>query len=307
MMAMGIRKIVATAGIVLATPVLDAQELQPRRWSHLPIGSNFSGFSYGYTSADIYFSPSLQVDNATLEMHTVATSYLHAFEFLGRSARFDIVQAYQYGRWEGTLEGLPASTSRTGMTDTVVRLSMNLVGAPPLKGQEFRKYRAAVADCETIVGVGLTTILPTGRYLKDRLLNIGTNRVTVRPEFGIVHNRGPWSYEWDLGIYFFSDNDSFFQGNTLEQDPIYATQAHVVYTFRPGLWVGVGAAFGTGGQTSVNDRPGDDTKNNFLWGASIGIPVNRKVGMKLTYISTNSLERAGFDSHSVLFGASMMW
>ncbi|MGB1130425.1 MAG: hypothetical protein ACPG4K_10260, partial [Haloferula sp.] len=109
------------------------------------------------------------------------------------------------------------------------------------------------------------------------------------------------------GVYLFSDNDSFYQGNTLEQDPLFATQAHVVYTFRPGLWCGVGAAFGTAGQTSVNDRPSTDTKNNFLWGASVGVPLSRRCGVKLTYISANSLERTGFDSHTLLFGASVMW
>lgn len=304
---MGFRSVILPVCVLFAAPLLDAQELQPRRWSHLPLGSNFSGASYAYTSADIYFSPSLKVDDATLEMHTVAASYLHTFEFLGRSARFDIVQAYQDGRWQGILDGLPASARRSGMSDTAVRFSMALLGAPPLKGTEFREYRASVADCETIVGVGITTILPTGRYLKDRLLNIGSNRFTVRPEFGIVHSRGPWSFEWDLGIYLFSDNTSFFKGNTLEQDPLFATQAHVVYTFRPGLWFGMGAAFGTGGQSSVNNQASDDSRNNLLWGASVGIPVNPRLGLKLTYINSNSLERAGSDSHSVLFGAAMMW
>lgn len=153
-----------------------------------------------------------------------------------------------------------------------------------------------------MVGVGLTTVLPTGRYPKDRLLNLGSDRATVRPHFGIVHNHGPWSWEWNLGLYLSSDNDSFYQGNTLEQDPLFATQGRVVYSFRPGVWCGVGAAFGTAGRTSVNDRPSTDSENNFLWRASVGVPLSWPFGVKLTYIRTNSLERTGFDFLTFFWG-----
>ena len=293
--------------LLLFSSAAHSQELQPRRWSHLPKGSNFSAAAYIYTSADIFFSPSTRVENAKLDMHTISASYLHAFELFGKSARFDIVQAYQDGRWEGTLDGTPASTSRTGLSDTAVRLSINLFGAPPLEGEDFATYRREVADCETIVGIGLTTLLPTGRYLKDRLLNLGNNRFTFRPEIGMVHTRGPWSLELDLATYFFTDNDSFYKGNTLEKDPLFAGQAHLVYTFRPGLWVSTGTAFGSGGGTRINGLGSGDSNNNLLYGAAIGFPISRKLGMKVAYIRTNSLERTGFDSHSIVIGAALMW
>ena len=38
--------------------------------------------------------------------------------------------------------------------------------------------------------------------------------------------------------WFYTDNDQFFNGNYLEQNPLYTVQGHVDYTFRPGLWVG---------------------------------------------------------------------
>lgn len=188
--------------LIMGCTALQAQELQPRRWSHLPMGSNFSGLVYGYTSADIFFNPSLRIENAELDLHTFAASYVHTFELLGKSARFDLVQGYQDGRWKGNLNGSPASTSRSGLKDTLIRMSINLFGAPPLKGNDFRAYRKSVADCETIVGVGLTVVLPTGHYLKDRLINLGGNRFIFRPQLGVVHNRGPWSYELTGGVSF---------------------------------------------------------------------------------------------------------
>ena len=42
--------------IGLAIPCY-AQEVEPRRWSHLPIGLNFAGAGYAYTESDISDSP----------------------------------------------------------------------------------------------------------------------------------------------------------------------------------------------------------------------------------------------------------
>ncbi|MGD8894222.1 MAG: hypothetical protein PVF94_14420, partial [Desulfobacterales bacterium] len=40
--------------LMLGLPFLClAQELEPRRWSHLPTGTNFVGGGYAYTQADI--------------------------------------------------------------------------------------------------------------------------------------------------------------------------------------------------------------------------------------------------------------
>jgi hypothetical protein len=41
--------------VILGLPFLCfAQELEPRRWSHLPTGKNFVGGGYSYTKADIF-------------------------------------------------------------------------------------------------------------------------------------------------------------------------------------------------------------------------------------------------------------
>lgn len=284
-----------------------AQDLQPRRWSHLPMGSEFGGVVYSHTSADISLNPSLRIQGAELDLHSFAITYAHPFELFGKSARFDLIQGYQDGRWSGLLNGAPASTSRSGLSDTTLRFSMNLFGAPPLSGKEFVDYRTEARDCETIVGAGMVVVLPTGYYLKDKLLNLGSNRFTIRPQLGVVHNRGPWAFELTGSVWFFTDNESFFSGNTLEQDPLFSLQGHVVYTIRPGLWIASGAAFGTGGRSTLNGTELDDNRNNFLWGTSLGFSVSPQLGFQLTYINSKTLERAGSESDTFLFGATLMW
>jgi hypothetical protein len=99
-------------------------------------------------------------------------------------------------------------------------LAINLYGAPPLEGKEFAAYRAKV-DVETIVGMTLVVQLPTGDYTDDNLINLGTNRFTFRPQFGVMHNRGKWSMELTGAAWLYTDNNDFFDGNELEKDPFY--------------------------------------------------------------------------------------
>ena len=62
-----------TVLLILGLPCLCfAQELEPRRWSHLPMSANFAGGGYAYTEADISFDSVLQLENVKMEMHTWA-------------------------------------------------------------------------------------------------------------------------------------------------------------------------------------------------------------------------------------------
>ena len=158
----------------------NSQELEPRRWSHLPVGANFGGGGYAHTSADITFDPVLLLNDVKLEMETFPLKYLRSFELLGKSARFDVWQSYQHARWKGTLDGVPASTSRSGWSDMSLRLAVNVIGAPPLEEEAFALDRAGT-PVETIVGLALVVQIPTGHYINDKLLNLGSNRYTFRP------------------------------------------------------------------------------------------------------------------------------
>jgi hypothetical protein len=249
-----------------------AQDIEPRRWSHLPLGANFSGVAYAYTEGDIYLNPVLRITDGEFEMHTAAFKYIHAFEVLGKSARVDITQLYQSGSWSGLLNGAPAATERDGWADTNVRFAVNLYGAPPLTGQGFVDFRKA-ADRETIVGLGLAVTVPTGEYFEDRLINLGTNRYTFTPQFGIVHTRGKWTMEISSSVTFFTDNDEFFNGTEHEEDPLLIGQGHLIYTFMPGLWVGASAGYGYGGESTIDGVSANDRKGNLGFGVSSGISI----------------------------------
>ena len=308
---MGLR---ACFGIGLATVLLtavvprpcSAQELEPRRWSHLPIGVNLIGMGYGYTEADISDAPAFRLEDVQLELHTWAAKFIRPFELMGKTARVEVSQGYQEGHWEGLLDGSPASTSRAGWTDTVTRFSVNLYGAPPLGGKDYAAYRAS-HDVETIAGVALEVALPTGEYNEERLINLGSNRFTFRPQIGVVHQRGDWSMELTGSVWIYGDNDEFFRGNKLEQDPFFTVQGHVTYTFHPGVWVDVAGGYGYGAQSTVNGVEKDDRKENIGFALSVGFPLARDWATKLGYVGMRRQATTGNDSDTFTVAITHAW
>jgi len=293
--------------LLLLPRLAQAQDIEPRRWSHLPIGANFAGAAYAYTTGDISLDPVLQIQNGQFDLQTIALKYIRSFELFGKSARVDLTQPYEFGHWTGLLAGAPATVDRQGFADTSVRFAVNLIGAPPLAGREFADYRATNEDHETIVGLGLVAQLPTGQYYDGKLINLGDNRFSFRPQLGAVHNWGKWSAELTAEGLFFTDNDQFFNGHQLEQDPIYNIDAHLVYTFRPGLWLSTGFGYDGGGDTAVNGVSSNNTQSNIGWGVGLGLPISHAVGVKFQYIGTRTEVATGLDSDTFLCALSVMW
>lgn len=293
--------------LVLGLPLLClAQDLEPRRWSHLPTDKNFVGGGYAYTEADIFFDPVLRIEDVELEMHSWVVKYIRTFELFQKSARLGFVQGFQEGRWTGLVDGVHNSTKRSGLSDSILRLAINLYGAPPLAGKDFATYRAKT-EVETIVGTALVVELPTGDYRDDKLINLGTNRFTFRPQFGVVHNRGKWSMEVTGEVCLYTDNDDFFNGNRLEKDPFYILQSHLMYTFSPRLWTAVSAGYGYGGESTLNGVEKDDRRGNLSWAFSLGCPITRWLAAKAVYLGARSQEAVGEDSDSVAMVFSFLW
>jgi Putative MetA-pathway of phenol degradation len=293
----------ALAASVCAPSLCLAQDLEPRRWTHLPVGTNVLGLSYTFTSGDLGFDPVLQIQDARVEMQTAVVGWTRYFALWDRTARIDVVVPLQSGDWDGLVGGLPRSVSRDGLADPVVRLSANLAGAPALSGKEFAEFRAQHRE-QTSLGAALELHLPLGEYQEDKLINLGQNRFTISPQLGLLHTSGEWSFELTGSAYFFTANDEFFNGNELEQDPLYATQAHVVKLFGQDWWVAAGAAYAWAGESTINGvRKGDD-KSNLISGASFGLRLDAAQSLRLGYIRTDTLNDLGSDTDSFVLGWS---
>jgi Putative MetA-pathway of phenol degradation len=291
---------------LLATLASHAQDIEPRRWSHLPINNNFIGGGYAYTDGTISLDPVLRIEDAEFEMNSIAAKYIRSFNFFGKSGRVDLSQIYQSGVWSGKIDGKSASTERDGWADSLMRFSVNLYGAPPLEEKEFIEYRSHT-PCETIIGAGLLVQLPTGEYFEDRLINLGTNHFTFTPQLGIVHTRDHWSYELSGSANFYTVNPGFFKNTKLEEEVYFTGQGHVIYTFRPGLWMGASCGYGHGGQASVNNAPSGEAKKNIGWGLSMGFSLSRSLSVKFNYIGTQTQQDTGADTNTFAVSCSYQW
>ncbi|HZE98825.1 MAG TPA: transporter [Planctomycetota bacterium] len=276
-----------------------AQDLEPRRWTHLPVGTNIVGVGYAYTSGELQFDPVLRIENARVGLHTILASYNRYFSVADMTARVDLQVPYQRGTWDGLLNGVPTTVRRDGFGDPRIRLSMNFYGAPAMDAEEFRDH-IRNEDERTIAGVALAVRVPLGEYNDDKLINLGENRFSFQPQIGVVHIFGPWSIEATASLFAYTDNDDFFGGNRLEQAPLYAIQMHVVRTFGQGWWVSAGSAYGRGGRTEINGTADDDVKSNLLYGASAGMSPAAGQSISLMYIRHDALSSTGGDFHNIV-------
>jgi hypothetical protein len=146
--------------------------------------------------------------------------------------------------------------------------------------------------------------LPLGEYQEDKLINLGQNRFYISPQLGLLHTRGEWSFELTGTTYFFTDNDEFFNGNTLEQDPLFAVQTHVVKTFGQDWWISAGAAYAWAGESTIDGVSKDDEKRNLLSGLSFGLRLDESQSLRFAYIRTDTQNDLGSDTDSFGVGWS---
>ena len=75
---------------------------------------------------------------------------------------------------------------------------------------------------------------------------------------------------------------------------MYATQGHVIYGFKSGVWAALDATYYTGGQATVSGTKSGGELDNSRFGLTLVFPINRRNSIKL-YASSGISVRAGTD------------
>ncbi len=287
--------------IICATSTTLAQDLEPRSFSQAPIGMNFVVVAVGHAEGNMLFDQATTLENVTGTITSVAGAYVRTLNFFGVSAKASAIIPVLWGDWDGRFQGEEAQTSRRGLADPLLELSVNFIGAPAMKMSEMRNYKQ-----KWVVGVSLKTAVPLGQYDPARLINLGTNRWGFRPRLGASYKSGPWSLEAIGSVWLFTDNNDFYGGALLEQDPLWSSQLSAIYQFPSKLWVGLGAGLSRGGRSKTNGIASDSYKKNTRWAAIVAMPLNRQHSLKLVYI--NGLRtRVGSDFNQATLAWSMRW
>jgi hypothetical protein len=272
-----------------------AGEIEPRTYVNTPVGLNFLLAGYTYTDGGLSTEASSPVQDAELEINTGMLAYARSFDVWGNSGKFDMI--LPYSRLSGTAMafGLPRERDVSGLHDPRFRFSVNFYGAPAVSVEEFAGYQQ-----DLLVGASIQVSAPLGQYDDDKLVNLGNNRWYVKPDIGISKAWGDLAVELSAGVYLFSENDDYYGGQTLEQEPLYTTQLHVTYNFGRGVWAALSGTYDYGGQTTVDSVRNDDSASNSRVGATLALPVDRNNSIKL-YASGGVATRTGSDF--TLYGA----
>jgi len=264
-----------------------AQDIEPRTYFNAPIGINFLIAGYAYTQGAPQFDSALELTDADLETSNAVLAYARVFDIGGKQAMVDVVVPYTGLSGTALYQGDPIERNISGFANPAVRLVWNFHGAPALSLEEFRSWQPGL-----VVGASLRVTAPWSQYDASRLVNIGTNRWSFKPEIGLSRNFGPWALEGSLAATFYTVNDDFFGGSRREQDPLYSVQAHVIRGFRGGSWLSVSATHFSGGRSTLNGILKPDLQQNWRAGATYAIPIDRKNSIKL-YASTGVSDRTG--------------
>jgi hypothetical protein len=286
-----------------ATTESVAQELEPRAYTAAPIGVNFLVVATGRSSGGVVVDPSLPVDDVSANVESLAVGVGRTMNLFGRTALALAAVPYAWAEASGSVGEDRRSVSRSGFTDPRLKLSVNLLGGRALTAREFaRSTRSA-----TIVGVSLSAAPPLGQYRPSRLINLGANRWSFKPEIGVSRALGRWTVEGYGGVFLFTTNNQFYTGASVRtQDRIVALQAHASYTLRPQLWAAFDATWYSGGRTSVDGVKKGDLQRNSRVGATLSMPFARRQSLKISG-SSGATTRIGADFNTVGIAWQLTW
>ena len=288
---------------VLVWSRADAQELTPRAYWPVPNGTNVFVLSYQRSSGDIVTDPSLPLTGVDSTIDFLQVSYQRTLSLFGRSANLQFNLPYSDGHTEGFVGGEFRTRDTLGVADARVRMSINLKGAPSLDTAAFREL---TQQPRTIIGASLLIQAPTGEYEPDKLINIGTNRWSVKPAIGAIWPLKPsWLLEGEIGVWIFGDNDEFL-GQVREQDPIASAEIHLIKRINSEFWVSLDANYYTGGRTVVDGVGQSDLQRNSRVGATIFVPVKGRHGIRGSY-STGIVTESGGDFEIVSLSYLYAW
>jgi hypothetical protein len=286
-----------SAAALLLAVAAGAQDLEPRAYSPSPIGTTFLVVTATRSSGGIFTDTSSPITDVDAKLGVLGLGAGHTFGLAGKQVLLLGAAPVVWGEASGSIGEDRRTVTRRGLGDLRVKLSTILAGSPAMPPIEFAR-----APRRTVFGVSLTVVTPTGQYYPEKLVNLGSNRWSFKPEIGVSYPTGRWTIDGYAGVWFFTANDEYYPGTSLrEQDPITALQGHVSYTLARRAWVAFDATWYTGGQSRIDSVLKADQQRNTRLGAVLAVPVGARQSIKVAY-SAGATTRVGADFRTVTIG-----
>ena len=127
--------------------------------------------------------------------------------------------------------------------------------------------------------MSLTVTAPTGLYHPNKILNLGSDRWSFKPEIALSHPFGPehkWEFDAYANSYFYTDNTSYHGREILQQQPLPGVEGHISYSFNDSLWASLDTRYSLRGTTLVNSVDQNNAQQNLILGTEINVSINSR-------------------------------
>jgi len=247
-----------------------AQFTDPRTYENTPVGINQLELSYAYAHSNSSIDTSLIVTGAKFDLNQGTINYTRYFGFLNRLMWAEA--SIPLAGLGGSISGTNIRGSITGTGDSSYGLAMLLKGGPALSVMQFESYKPT-----TTLGVSFTFTAPTGLYHSSKILNLGSDRWSFKPEIALSHPFGP-EQKWDFEAYanadFYTDNTSYHGREILRQQPLPGIEGHISYSFNDSFWASVDTRYSFRATTFINGVSQNNAQQNFIIGCETNLSFN---------------------------------
>jgi hypothetical protein len=251
--------------VLLSGLNVQAQEIEARAYSNAPIGVNFVGAGI------------VQIKSGSYTLNSEVASLTRIIDVAGQSGKITLLLPYAELSGTGKQGGQTINASSEGLSDPLIKASVNLYGAPALTLDQFKNYQQ-----DLIIGASIAASIPWGNYNNQQLINVGANRWFIQPAIGASQAIGPWRLELAGAATIYTSNTSFLGNNTLSQNPIYSTESHVIYYFPSTAYISADVTYFFGGQTYVNAIPVSGSQENWRFGSTFSYPIDKHNSIRIT-------------------------
>jgi hypothetical protein len=279
------RALLAAACLACAAGPVYGQDMEPRAYSASPVGANFLVVAASRSSGSVVFDPALPITDVHADVNGFVLGLGHTFNLFGKLGLASAAVPYVLAHATGKVSENEAEIHRSGLADSRFKLSVNLRGN----------------DASVVVTA------PASQYSSAKLVNLGTNRWSVKPEVGVAVPKGHWDLDAYAGVWIYTENRDFYPGGQRRsQDPVFTLQGHASYTIRPRLWVAGDWTWYRGGSSRVEDGTPSSTLNNSRGGVTLSLPLRARQSLKVAY-GSGIVARTGTNFRTLSVAWQALW
>jgi hypothetical protein len=259
-----------TLAVLSFTQRIYAQFSEAHHYDNAPVGVNQAELAFAYARSNASIDTALVVAGAQFNLSQGTLTYTRYFAFLHRVAWIDA--SVPLAGVNGSISGSNIHGSATGAGDSSYAVTTLLRGGPALSVAQFADYKPA-----TTVGMSLTITAPTGQYDASKILNLGADRWSFKPEIALSHPFGheqKWQSDLYVHAYFFTDNTSYHGTQILRQQPLPGLEGHLSYFIVSQAWISIDGLYTFRGSTVVDGVDQQDAQKNFMLGTEVNVSLS---------------------------------